>query len=48
MAFFISDILSALGPDISVRESVGQRADDGSDMKKDFFYHILGTRHFGN
>lgn len=41
MAFFISDILSALGPDISVRESVGQRADDGSDMKKDFFIIYL-------
>ena len=34
MVFFISDSLSALGSDISVRESVGSRADEGSDMKK--------------
>ena len=34
MVFFISDSLSALGSDISVRESVGSRADEGSDMNK--------------
>ena len=50
ITFFVSDTLSALVPDISVRELVGSRADEGSDMENAMllsFYHILGTRrHF--
>jgi len=41
MAFFISDPLSALGSDISARESVGSKADEESDMKKIFFIIYL-------
>ena len=34
IAFFLSHPLLALGPDISAREPVGSRANEGFDMKK--------------
>jgi hypothetical protein len=47
---FISDLWSILDPNISVRNPVGSRADEGSDMQKAMlwsFYHKSGTgRHF--